>query len=205
MSANSSYAASSVRRRGLNPFFNLQLQTRRGMKTTAVFFVAMILGLANTVAGSAQEIREQDIAGMRKVDPKEMDPTYTKPAPYAQKLVEDALAKHPEVILIAIHAQPPGHKNLIVASNFGRIGKIGDEDDMRCIRTGKSNLEIGANGTHFEDELILLDSSGKTIGALGVVFHYNKGDDKAALEKIAIQTRDEMKAQLPTAKALFAK
>src|SRR5579859_5054589 len=153
----------------------------------------------------AQETREQAVTGMRKVDAKEMDPTYKTPAPFAQKLVDEALAKHPEVILIAIHATPPGHKNLIVASNFGRIGKIGDEDDMRCIRTGKSNLEIGANGTHFEDELILLDSSGKTIGALGVVFHYNKGDDKAALEKIAIQTRDEMKAQLPTAKALFAK
>src|SRR5579859_7265980 len=203
MSANSSYAASSVRRRGLNPFFNLQLQTRRGMKTTAVFFVAMILGLANTVAGSAQEIREQAIAGMRKVDPKEMDPTYTKPAPYAQKLVEDALAKHPEVILIAIHAQPPGHKNLIVASNFGRIGKIGDEDDLRCIRTGKSNLELNSTGKHFEDELILLDSAGKTVGALGVVYNYKPGDDKAALAKLAKQVRDEMKAKLPSKAALF--
>jgi len=173
------------------------------MKTTAVFFVAMILGLANTVAGSAQEIREQAIAGMRKVDPKEMDPTYTKPAPYAQKLVEDALAKHPEVILIAIHAQPPGHKNLIVASNFGRIGKIGDEDDLRCIRTGKSNLELNSTGKHFEDELILLDASNKTIGALGVVFNYKPGDDKAALAKIAYKVRDEMKEKLPTESVLY--
>jgi len=93
-----------------------------------------------------------------------MDPSYTKPAPFAQKLVEEALAKHPEVILIAIHAKPPGHKNLIVASNFGRIGKIGDEDDLRCIRTGKSNLELNSTGKHFEDELILLYSSGNTIG-----------------------------------------
>src|SRR5579859_1574415 len=203
MNANSSYAASSVRRRELNPFFNLQLQIRRRMKTTAVFFVAMMLGVASTVVGSAQETREQAIAGMRKVDPKEMDPTYTKPAPYAQKLVEDALAKHPEVILIAIHAQPPGHKNLIVASNFGRIGKIGDEDDLRCIRTGKSNLELNSTGKHFEDELILLDASAKTIGALGVVFNYKPGDDKAALAKIADQVRDEMKAKLPTESVLY--
>ncbi len=118
-------------------------------------------------------------------------------------MIDEALAKHPEVILIAIHAQPPGHKNVIIASNFGRIGKIGDEDDLRCIRTGKSNLEISSTGTHFEDELILLDSSGKTIGALGVVFNYKQGDDEMALEKIANQIRDEMKAQLPTASALF--
>jgi iron complex outermembrane receptor protein len=130
-----------------------------------------------------------------------MDPTYTAPAPFAQKLVDEALAKHPEILLIAIHATPPGHKNLIVASNFGRIGKIGDDDDMRCINTGKSNLEVA--GPHFEDELILLDESGQTIGALGVVFNHKPGDDKEAVENIAEQARDEMKAQLPSASKLF--
>ena len=151
----------------------------------------------------AQQTRDQAVAAMRKVDAKEMDATYTTAAPFAQKLVDQALAKHPEILLIAIHAAPPGHKNLIVASNFGRIGKIGDEDDMRCIRTGKSNLEISEKGDHFEDELILQDSSGKTIGALGVVFNYKAGDDKAALEKIAIATRDEMKAKIKSHSVLF--
>ena len=152
----------------------------------------------------AQETRDQAVAGMRKVDAKEMDSTYTAPATFAQKLVNEALVKHPEVLLLGIHAMPPGHQNVIVASNFGRIGKIGDEDDLRCIKTGKSNLEVSANGKHFEDELVLQDASGKTIGALGVVFQYKAGDDKAALEKIAEQIRDEMKAQLPTQAALFA-
>jgi hypothetical protein len=156
-----------------------------------------------TSSALAQETREQAVSGMRKVEAKEMDATYSKPAPFAQKLVDEALAKHPEIILLAIHATPPGHKNLIVASNFGRIGKIGDEDDMRCIHTGKSNLELGAKGDHFEDELVLQDASGKTIGALGVVFRYKAGDDKASLEKIAIQTRDEMKRQITSEKKLF--
>lgn len=165
---------------------------------------AVALSVLCIVPMSGQETREQAVAGMRKVDAKEMDPTYSTPAPFAQKLVNDALAKHPEVLLLAIHAAPPHHKNVIVASNFGRIGKIGDDDDLRCIRTGKSNLEVSTNGKHFEDELVLQDSSGKTIGALGVVFNYSAGDDKAALTKIAEQIRDEMKAQLPTEAALFA-
>jgi iron complex outermembrane receptor protein len=171
-------------------------------KHSAVICAASLiaLGLASAVA---QETREQAVAGMRHVDAKEMDPTYTKAAPFAQKLVDEALAQHSEVILIAIHAQPPGHKNLIVASNFGRIGKIGDEDDLRCIRTGKSNLELNSTGKHFEDELILLDGSGKTIGALGVVFNYKPGDDKAALAKIADKVRDEMKSKLPSEAVLF--
>jgi hypothetical protein len=160
-------------------------------------------GTALAITAYAQQTREQAVAGMRKVEAKEMDPTYTTPAPGAQKLIDEALAEHPEIILIAIHAQPPGHKNVIVASNFGRIGKIGDEDDMRCIHTGKPNLEV--NGAHYEDELVLQDASGKTIGALGVVFNYKDGDDKEALQKIAEQTRDEMKAKLPSEKVLWAK
>jgi hypothetical protein len=166
------------------------------------------LGIASLATFStnsfAQQTRAQAIAGMRKVDAKEMDPSYTRAAPFAQRLVDQELKMHPEVLLLAIHAQPPGHKNLIVASNFGRIGKIGDEDDARCIRTGKSNLEISEKGDHFEDELVLLDRSGNTIGALGVVFNYTPGADKAAMEKIAERVRDEMKEQLPNAAALFA-
>lgn len=159
-------------------------------------------GLACSVLSMhAQQTRDQAVAGMRKVEAKEMDPSFTKAAPYAQQLVDRALAKHPEILLIAIHAGAPKYD--IIASNFGRIGKLGDEDDLRCIRTGKSNLEVSEKGDHFEDELILQDAAGKTIGALGVVFNYKAGDDKAALEKIAIQTRDEMKAATPSAKALF--
>ena len=173
------------------------------MKRAGRILLLAVFSALCAASGLAQDTREQAVAGMRKVDPKEMDPTYTKPAPFAQKLVDEALAKHPEVILLAIHAQPPNHKNLIVASNFGRIGKIGDEDDLRCIRTGKSNLELNSTGKHFEDELILLDASGNTVGALGVVFNYKPGDDKAALEKIADEVRDEMKAKLPNKATLF--
>src|SRR5271163_689118 len=110
--------------------------------------------MAIAATAIAQQTREQAVGAMRKVEAKEMDPTYTTAAPFAQKLVDEALAKHPEILLIAIHAAPPGHKNVIVASNFGRIGKIGDEDDMRCIHTGKSNLEVSEKGDHFEDEMV---------------------------------------------------
>ena len=107
------------------------------------------------------------------------------------------------VSVMAIHAAPPGHKNLIIASNFGRIGKLGDEDDMRCIRTGKSNLEVNETGKHFEDELILQDKAGNTIGALAVVFNYKPGDDKAAYDKVAIAIRNDMRQQIPDKDALF--
>jgi hypothetical protein len=174
------------------------------MKSVLSIVCAAVVIFGWSVQLQAQQTREQAVAGMRKVEAKEMDPTYTKAAPFAQKLVDEALAKHPEVILLAIHAQPPGHKDVIVASNFGRIGKIGDEDDMRCINTGKPNLEVDPKGTHFEAEIALRDKSGKTIGALGVVFNYKAGDDKNAYHRIADQIEAEMRAQLPNENSLFA-
>src|SRR5258708_4660610 len=93
-----------------------------------------------TAAVHAQETREQAAAHLRTPDPKDMDPNFTKAAPFAQKLDDEALAKHPQVLLLALHAGAP--KYWIIASNVGRIGKLGDEDDLRCIRTGKDNLEV---------------------------------------------------------------
>jgi hypothetical protein len=148
-----------------------------------------------------QQTREQAVNGMRKVSPSEMDPTYTQPAAFAQQLVDQALTMHPEVLLMAVHAQPPGHGNVIVASNFGRIGKKGDEDDMRCVRTGKPNLEV--NGPHFEDELALKDKSGRTIGALSAVFNYKPGGDKERLVATAEEICREMQRKLPDASRLF--
>jgi iron complex outermembrane receptor protein len=174
------------------------------MKRALFATFAMAIALSSTLQLAAQMTRQQAVAGMRKVEAKEMDATYTTAAPVAQRLVDAALARHPEILLIAIHAQPPGHKNVIVASNFGRIGKIGDEDDMRCIHTGKSNLEVPPAGDRFEDELVLQDAKGKTIGALGVVFNYKKGDDKDKLVKIATEARDAMKKELANEAALFA-
>ncbi len=128
----------------------------------------------------------------------------TTAAPTAQKLVDEALAKHPDVVIIALHVSPPHQTDYpIVASNIGRIGKKADEDDMRVINTGKSNLEINKTGNHFEVELVLQDQSGKTIGAAGIVFNYKPGDDKARYEKIAEQIRDEWKPLIPNKDSLF--
>lgn len=170
------------------------------MKSEQFFSTAVMLALC-AVPLLAQQTREEAIKGMRKVQPSELDPTYTTAAPFAQHLVDEELSRHPEVLLMAIHAQPPDHKNVIVASNFDRIGKIGDEDDMRCIRTGKSNLEV--NGPHFEDELALKDRSGRTIGALGVVFNYKPGDDKQHLIAIANTIGADMSHQTPSESRLF--
>lgn len=122
---------------------------------------------------------------------------------YAQKLLDEALARHKDVVIMAMHVTPPGsHENVIIASNIGRIGKKADEDDLRVINTGKPNLEINKKGDHYEVELVMQDQSGKTIGAAGIVFNYQKGKE-AEFQKQAEQIRDEMKQQTSSLEKLF--
>jgi hypothetical protein len=169
-----------------------------------LFSLAAIAAFGMVICGGtlqAQETRAQAAANLRKPDANEMDASFTKAAPYAQELVDQALAKHPEVLLLAIHAGAPKYD--IIASNFGRIGKLGDEDDLRCIRTGKDNLEVNPAGIHFEDQTPLRDRSGKIIGAIGVVFRYKTGDDKLTLEKVAHAISAQMQAQIRDAQQLF--
>jgi hypothetical protein len=129
----------------------------------------------------------------------------SQPKIFAQKLVNETIQKHPEVVILAFHVTPPDKKdNVIIASNIGRIGKKADEDDMRVINTGKSNLEVNKTGNHFEVELVILDQAGNTVGAAGVVFNYKAGDDQKALEKKAEQIRDEWRPQIRNKAALFA-
>lgn len=134
----------------------------------------------------------------------EQSASIQKPAIYAQKLIDETLAKHKDVVIMAFHVTPPNQtENVIIASNIGRIGKKADDDDMRVINTGESNLEVNKAGNHFEDELPLLDQNGNCIGAVGIVFNYNAGDDKSRLAKAAEAVRDEMRKQIPSKEKLF--
>ena len=55
----------------------------------------------------------------------------TRAKNYAQSLIDRALAKHPKVTTLAMHVTPPNSPdNMIIASNFGRIGKKADDDDL---------------------------------------------------------------------------
>src|SRR6266852_7498273 len=119
---------------------------------------------------------------------------------YAQSLIDRALARHPEVATLAMHVTPPNSPdNVIIASNFGRIGKKADEDDLAVIKTGQPKSEIGKNGDRFSVELPLQDVSGDTVGALAVAFPYKAGDDKSEFLKSAERVRGELRRRITNA------
>ncbi len=122
---------------------------------------------------------------------------------YGQELVDQVVAKNPGLLVVVMHVSPPNVSNYpIIASNIGRYGKVADEDDMRVVNTEKTNLEVAHGGKRFEVELVLRDVTGSNLGALGLVFPYKAGDSKPALEKRAIQIRDDLARHILDAASL---
>jgi len=122
---------------------------------------------------------------------------------HAQKLVDAALVRHPDVIVLAMHVTlPKGGDNIILASNFGRIGKKADGDDMKVIDSGTPMAGVSADRKRYAAELPLREASGKTIGAMSVGYRYKSGDDERALLARAERLRDELQKSIPSAEAL---
>jgi len=116
---------------------------------------------------------------------------------YAQELVNQTLAMHPELLVVAMHVTPPGASdNVIIASNIGRIGKKADAEDLKVIKTGETLAKVNKNGDRFEVELLLHDTSNKPIGALAIVFPYKAGDDERQFAQRAETIRDELGKQI---------
>ena len=125
--------------------------------------------------------------------------TAEKPHTFAQKLVDQELAKHPDIVILVFHVVNKDASDYpIVASNIGRYGKKADEDDLRVIHTGKPNLEVNAAGNHFEVEMALHDTSQKVLGAIAVVYNYKSSDSKEALHQKAEMVRAEVEKQIPS-------
>lgn len=123
---------------------------------------------------------------------------------YAQDLVDSTLERHRDVLIMAIHAATPKNATPeILASNIGRIGKPDDSDDARVVNLGKTNLENNTGLQRYEVELPLNDSTGKRIGALGVVFPLTKNIDEKARHEEAIRIRDELARKIPSAAKLI--
>lgn len=160
---------------------------------------------AATAAAIQAAMARATLSAKNAADPWPFDPAFG-PDTYAQTLTNKTVARHPDLLVMMVHATPPGGKrNIIIGSNIGRFGKAADEDDLRVIEKGSTNLELGSDGDRFETELPLNDVRGQRIGALGLVFPFKVGDDKEALHRRGIAIRDEVAAEISSNAALFAR
>jgi hypothetical protein len=159
--------------------------------------------LAAKAIGIRDALARRIVNAASLTEPHPYDPLATTKM-HAQKLVDATLAKHPELIILAMHVTLPDSKNnIIVASNFGRIGKRADADDWKVIDSGLPTAGIAGDGKRYAVALPLRDVSDKTLGELSVGFRYRSGEDEKALLAQAEKVRDELKKSIPSIETLI--
>src|ERR1700760_4076323 len=124
---------------------------------------------------------------------------------FAQTLVNEQMSKHPELLVLGMHAPKPGAKDShMIASNLDRIGKEDDEDDLAVAKERKTILAPNMKDPgKFEVAVPLKDASGKVIGSVSTVFKYTAGDDEVKMHQAALAIRDEVAKKIPDVAALF--
>jgi len=119
----------------------------------------------------------------------------------AQKLVETTQANHPESDEIGISAITSRGCVGIASTDKSDIGEKCEKEDSGAMRTGKPVVEKEKDG--FDVTLALHDSTGKTIGALGVGFKPAPGQTGASVTEQARKIASEIEAQIPSKAKLF--
>jgi hypothetical protein len=112
-----------------------------------------------------------------------------------QAIIERMMVAYPDLVTLAFHVGLSGAQNAILASNFGRIGKPGDKDDAKVIDQGAILREPTNGGRRLAVSLPLLDTHGRTVGALSTSFRVGAGGNEEAYRR-ALLVRDAIARQV---------
>jgi len=138
--------------------------------------------------------------------PEQDAPAQTPAKTYAQALVDAAVARHPELLELDMHAKPaPSQQSVIIAAKSAdRVGHPSDPDDLEVGKTGNPRVEINRTGNYnVEIETPLLDHRHRIIGSVEMTFPYVAGFDPDALIKKAEAIRDELLPHISGVAALL--
>jgi hypothetical protein len=134
---------------------------------------------------------------------------------YAQKLSDEMMAKHPELLSITLHGVPPGQENvytMFAGSYPDRIGNPDDPDDIDVSKKGITILDPRWHRTKdavskFVVLMPMRDKSGENVGLVVYAFTDPKNPNTSAAEREylakASALRDALATQIPSYKALF--
>ncbi|MDB6092401.1 MAG: hypothetical protein JWN85_5185 [Gammaproteobacteria bacterium] len=126
---------------------------------------------------------------------------------FAQKLVDEAKAHHPDVVTIGIHAKPPGTSEYIIIAHTNRasVGHKSEGADLVTLKTGKTDGPNPLPGGVFDVGVTLKDHAGKKVGFVAVHFHpaADSKDPKADALHSVLKLRDELAQEIPSEAALF--
>lgn len=125
---------------------------------------------------------------------------------FAQHLVEDAMARHPQVAGVEISSSPPGETCMTIASTeAGGRGEKCDDDEFTAMKTNKPFVEKEKEGGKevYDITMPLHDASGKLIGTVGLDFKPDLSLQESEVVQLAGLVVHEMEVQVPTKARLF--
>jgi hypothetical protein len=114
----------------------------------------------------------------------------------AQRIVDQTMAKHPEIVRLTIHAVPTGEtKSRIIACNISKkVGQLSDMEDLEAIRVKKT--VVLREGNNLDVTAPILDRSGRAIAATGITLLFPKSTTEQALLKKAKSIALELTAAI---------
>ena len=171
------------------------------MKVTLIPLV-LALGLGSTLTAAGQAAQPPH--------PKNWTAPAYKIA--GQKLCDEIMATHPELISVTLHGVPPGMDKVytMFAGSFpDRIGNNDDPDDIDVSTKGITILDPRCHRQDPEPKFTVMmplrDAKGENVGLIVFAFKNPPGSGKAEREYLAASTtmRDALQKRIPTYASLF--
>jgi hypothetical protein len=160
--------------------------------------LSMKLRFASTVIGVALYLAAT-------IDLATADPGHTI---FAQKLVDEAKARRPDIVTAGIHAKPPGTPDYIIVAhtNPASVGHKSEGADLVTLATGKVDGPNPLPGGVYDVGVPLKDKAGHAVGFLAVHIRppAHSKDPKADSLQSVLKLRDELSTRIASEAALFA-
>src|ERR1700686_3125945 len=129
------------------------------------------------------------------------------PKIFAQKIVEETLAAHPEIGGLELSTTPPNKTDCVtIAGNDpSEIGEKCDKEELTAMKTNTPYVEKETeNGKKiFAVTVPIHDASGNVIGTVGIDFARNSDAEQAKITERAKQIGTELEAKLKSKAKMF--
>ena len=126
---------------------------------------------------------------------------------YAQKLLEDVLAVHPEVSGLELASTPPDQTQCVtIASTEPKeIGEKCDKDEFTAMKTDQPFVEKEREKglVVYDVTMPVHDSAGKVIATVGMDFRPGTGQNRTKVIASARQIAKELEARIASKEKLF--
>jgi hypothetical protein len=120
---------------------------------------------------------------------------------FAQRLVEQALARHPEVTGIEMSARSSKGCSTIASTDPKDLAEKCDKDELEPLRTGKPFVEHEADG--FDVTLPMRDARGRIIAVVGMDFKLVANQTESQVVEQGRRIVKEIEAHSPVKASLF--